>query len=1658
MSEDDDGPLLEENVTTMIDNNHSFDSIEKEIDPHYEAKQKKKNDFHFTSLWRKPRIVRRKTKSFGSNNQEDNHFDDNTVAFRKTTKRSFVKDRESFETTGSIPLSDFDEAKDTLPFLNFRPGLSSRNIGVNDANSEASRVLKEKTILNPKMFITPTPTKRKDNRYRINGGRISNERLKEEEESNDEFFKSIQSQNNPIVSKESPNRYETETVMKATPMIEEVKEDDNLYGKENLFQDTIYDGGDIYQDHGPILSSLSEDSVNSDSILGEHFLSLDNLLDNTNPSSDWNHSNNDIIENDNNVYDAHYMRNLSVEVQQQNVEVIHHIAPQSVAIETNVKSFSDRLKFYQSKTVFPIQHPNQNRNAHRTSNLKLNLGTLKEMKSEMEFEKKPEKSPDTAIIDRMTQAPKQTLSSKENIEGGIFGVKNQAIIEDPHYTFFKSTTCSSSRENWQDLERNRATSTRAEKLSSVELRTKTNTNAPYTASYSLKEGTFQGNNRIVAAKHCRHSGSEFDEVVSKTRRSDSEDSDIKKLAREDEVHDEDNEVDSICNLQRETNECFKEDNCTSTVERAPVELKKRCASISLQVAHDTSKNILYSENTSSPYSKNVQQMASRFGVTIKKRGGYKGKVICTAKTPITNNLVEIEGFEGKDSALNDVTKTAHLNSMKESTTLVAAEKVLGESESRKNILKLESSCNTSQTRNMYFNSGIISSSKRTEVDLKSENETVTYDAKFSSEPSTNTTSIDNGRSDPSVDFVRNQSGKLDNNTLNRRTFMAKENLIENKASENKEHVTNMESNSGVSLYDTNTLNQSYRININSSVKLDNSAWKRCDFKERKTSIENKSEDMESTKDITLVDTNALNPSSTIYNNFSINTSPKIDNKFSITSLKRRGFIARKIPIENKIEIENKELTINVGSGDTSPSLKMEIRCELESFKTRKDIAACIVSDRKSLDFEDTNPDIKISLNVMTDVQKNANKFGVTLVKQRNFNVKNVDMNPDSPAVGSSGKLYHQNNTDKLANANTDNATVGTDFEEITNLKVQKEGRIELRQSRDNLRSISPSNQHASPDKESIRNDIDVVDSSNPCIQHITDLKVASCRTNFVSISERMKMFERANTSNFANSTPSRKSIDNKKCLSPDIRGGNNDTDHACAESPKSIEISGSFSCDDPTVSTKRRSTISKIEPRDIDLNIQLELGILKSIPANNFEEEDNDDNGCDIINNRLMTIKGFHKENIGLGFINQRNSKESQAPIGEIAGYSARKYFFENLGTRQVILPRPLLKRETQGVATNTTYHEEVKIRSPHQDNHHMPMFITVEEDFLLKDNISSCLSASENRLVVCKPPDALLLSVSRKAMRLMTSDDRDRVPKVSLSSMLQNTSKEVNHYDSERQEQFTQSSMIHRHESGRKNGAPSSQQYRHCLERKATSEIIQKPGKQEISNQEKDIIISVQENIVDQTKNPKSSISKQKNRARNEYSLERQEISTTNNPKVEAIYQPKMPSSLKARRDIFQSKLVSKKEQRKQIPSDNNTAPEAVDSSQQELSSMLKPGRNLFKTKSIYKVDGDKRFFEDESSVEKKHHKSTMSSTMSPRKSCLSFEEVVSVRQSMDSARKSSASDINKTIVRPSSLLRKVGSGSTSTSGRKGLSSTPTTFQLSLTGQEKKKQYVRCF
>jgi len=346
MSNHDAKCLLDENFIAM---DESFDRLEDDSNRYFAEsnKYKKKSGFHFTSSWRKPKIGRRKTKSVGKTlvdspyDMSINEYDDFPTN-DDSTRGKIVKGRESFDSFASVPLSDFDHVKDNLAFMNFRSG----------NNSNRTKSPKEK--LNPKMFLTQPPVNRRDIKNKFKKDRVARKKLEEEEPrdifkpihntnmNNDTVFDAFQ-----IIPKESPNKSKPKELppLKMKPKEEPVKKPKeepsaDLYDKENM---SFY-CGDLYNDHGPILSSLSEDTINSDSVRGEQF------LEDEEPKNQWNSILSPNFEELSK--DSWELPALSHQNFVQPAKTIEPLV-RPTKVESSVGSFNDRLKQFQTKDTQP---------------------------------------------------------------------------------------------------------------------------------------------------------------------------------------------------------------------------------------------------------------------------------------------------------------------------------------------------------------------------------------------------------------------------------------------------------------------------------------------------------------------------------------------------------------------------------------------------------------------------------------------------------------------------------------------------------------------------------------------------------------------------------------------------------------------------------------------------------------------------------------------------------------------------------------------------------------------------------------------------------------------------------------------------------------------------------------------------------------------------------------------------------------------------------------------------------------------------------------------------------------------------------------------------------------------------------------------------------
>ncbi|KAL3927005.1 MAG: hypothetical protein SGARI_005444, partial [Bacillariaceae sp.] len=161
----------------------SFEWMGGNADAHHDDDERAKNkqtDFNFSSLWRKPRLSRRLLRPSidkanhhvmldSPHSQEDISINYNTPGKKQNSAtkqpQRNVKDRESFETMGSPHLSELDETRDVVPAIMKREGWDFGREVPEGCDKSVETSSTKRREMNPRMFLTPTPTKTKPLRH-----------------------------------------------------------------------------------------------------------------------------------------------------------------------------------------------------------------------------------------------------------------------------------------------------------------------------------------------------------------------------------------------------------------------------------------------------------------------------------------------------------------------------------------------------------------------------------------------------------------------------------------------------------------------------------------------------------------------------------------------------------------------------------------------------------------------------------------------------------------------------------------------------------------------------------------------------------------------------------------------------------------------------------------------------------------------------------------------------------------------------------------------------------------------------------------------------------------------------------------------------------------------------------------------------------------------------------------------------------------------------------------------------------------------------------------------------------------------------------------------------------------------------------------------------
>ncbi|KAG7348225.1 hypothetical protein IV203_016930 [Nitzschia inconspicua] len=273
-------------VSVDAEPRNSIDDPEK-VENMSKTKQQQA-DFNFSSLWRKPRLSRRRLACSTGHQMHHVKLDSPIVADGeaepftpdgKTTKGHNTKDRESFETMVSPHLSELDESRDVIPVIMKREGWNfSRELpqGYDGSISQSSSAQIRKEVSHT-IFLTPSPGKSRTTPHSSRGSATG---LMSENQDSDEVFTLIRcngfKSRLSLHSKKSHPNLRESGASDFAPLCRggQKAKEANIAKRDMLQQVEVYDGE--YLTHDAVLSSLSEDTCNSQR---NHFNSHDPAAD-----------------------------------------------------------------------------------------------------------------------------------------------------------------------------------------------------------------------------------------------------------------------------------------------------------------------------------------------------------------------------------------------------------------------------------------------------------------------------------------------------------------------------------------------------------------------------------------------------------------------------------------------------------------------------------------------------------------------------------------------------------------------------------------------------------------------------------------------------------------------------------------------------------------------------------------------------------------------------------------------------------------------------------------------------------------------------------------------------------------------------------------------------------------------------------------------------------------------------------------------------------------------------------------------------------------------------------------------------------------------------------------------------------------------------------
>lgn len=1235
MSSNDAERLLDENFIAMDD---SFDRLDENNGYFAESnKYKKKKDLNFTSLWRKPKIGRRKTRSVGKQlvDSYDMTINEYDMPVDDDSKRGKVeRDRESFDSFTSVPLSDFDNVKDNLAFLNLRS---------NNLNKTKS----PKKNLNPKMFLTQPPVNRRDIKNKFKKDRVTKKKV-EEEESRD-IFKSIHNTKNDVVfdafqiiPKESLNKTKQKEDAGKKQKEEEA---DDLFDKENLPEESFYDGG-LYQDHGPILSSLSEDTLHSDSIRGEQF--LPDEMENWNPILSPKFE-----ELEKGSWEICGENNKMVVPQTEPVESISR----PTKVETSARSFNDRLKLFQSKGTQPTEKVRSD--PMKSKPISPKTTQLMEKYGVKAPETEVRDYPESAVVPKKS-VPEKISSEQENCD------KSSAISKpDEHVTAKVNEMAISKAKSYSVLPyKSHIGNNRFKEM-------RTNTGTKFSTSSYLADNYKHNNEtknfstdkvndtpkkKILVPESERTQSKAVDLSMLETFRTQAT---IKSIERDTSISQQRNSTDpSLCSEK----EVEKESSTSNRFQRMS-ELSTR----STRSYSSNYRSSLHSQK--STYSKPTEAESKPEIEKVTKFTSSEGLTVSSDQSKDHSNLVEME------------TKNTETKKEKPTDSFMAARSRFGGKLQHRNTLerKIVSSIrrtaskeeNSEEKKETTDNSNLDnvsqslgkksfgSLSSEANADRTSISSTGTqkstvrpsFIAKSSFDPTPKKTNV--GYKKPSFETSMPSTNVLDARSLE----------SENETGEKRETSNESTANTSISTLTCESAPPT------SSFAQQSASIFGVTLSKRKKRVESASE---SKKSQATEKATAIN---VVAKKSDVNTvSDKLQTTNGVSD-----------PVEKTLSLKEKQNNLN-DEGTRRKISTSSVSIHSVEMKKKNETSNPKQEEKPRVVEKATSVPRKAKPSSIADRLKMFEKPKVT-----SQNVSDNDGDNTQDAVQSDSPKSVQSSESSSSFEVSSVATKRRDSDSGTISECSEVKHVETSPHRKNVIGKG-------------------TDDFGERRRTLKSIKGTTSTSSFSKPQQASRLFEKPevhkkNDITFGNGNSLRNRLSTLRALKSE-----------CREALKS-------ECrEEPQVEVPQKPLKSENEAE-----IKVEL-TKKSVKSEEKAES-------------KVELPG-------------KPSKEPSAPTRD--AYSMRRKFFENLDRKRVLasMSRPLIT-QTESMSTSNKFQKEHEIEIIgdgilHENNDLPIMCVEFEEDFVLKDNISTCLSASENRSVVCKP-DALLYSVSQRALGLMS-------------------------------------------------------------------------------------------------------------------------------------------------------------------------------------------------------------------------------------------------------------------------------------------------------------------